>query len=50
MRVPTKFEVFGYPGLTIICFLAAAGAGFSLLLNILWQDHKARRQSETQRW
>ncbi len=50
MRVPTKFEVFGYPGLAIICFLAAAGGGFSLLLNILWQDHKARRQSETQRW
>ena len=25
MRVPTSFQLFGYPGLAIICFLAAAG-------------------------
>ncbi len=47
MRVPTRFTVFGYPGLAIICFLVAAGGGFWLLLNILWQDHKARRDNDT---
>ena len=40
MRVPSRFELFGYPGLAIICFLAAAGGGFWLVLAILWQDHK----------
>ncbi len=50
MRVPTRFQLFGYPGLAIICFLGAAGGGFWLLLNIMWHDHKERRQSETERW
>ncbi len=45
MRVPTRFQLFGYPGLAMLCFLAAAGGGFWLLLNILWQDHKSKRRS-----
>lgn len=44
MRVQTQFEIFGYPGLAILCFIAAAGGGFWLVLNILWQDHKTRRR------
>ncbi len=44
-RVQTNFEIFGYPGLAIICFLAAATGGFGLVLNILWQDHKSRQKS-----
>jgi len=42
MRVPTTFQIGGYPGLAMLCFLSAAGGGFWLLLTILWQDHKSR--------
>ena len=46
MRLQTPFEIFGYPGLAMLCFLAAAGGGFALVLNILWQDHKSKRRSQ----
>src|SRR5512133_2329284 len=49
MRVQTRFELFGYPGLAMICFLAAAGGGFWLLLNILWQDHNSKQRSRNRR-
>jgi predicted unusual protein kinase regulating ubiquinone biosynthesis (AarF/ABC1/UbiB family) len=38
MRVETSFRIWGYPGLAIIFFLVAAGAGIVLLLNILFYD------------
>ena len=38
MRVETSFRIWGYPGLAIIFFLCAAGAGVVLLLNILFYD------------
>ncbi|HEY2082852.1 MAG TPA: AarF/UbiB family protein [Verrucomicrobiae bacterium] len=44
MRVETNFRIFGYPGLAILCFILAAAGGVWLLLNILWQDHKSKRQ------
>lgn len=44
MRVPTEFQIFGYPGLAIICFLAAAAGGIILLLEIVWQDRKHKRR------
>ncbi len=44
MRVETTFRIFGYPGLAILCFIGAAAGGVWLLLNILWQDHKSKRQ------
>jgi ubiquinone biosynthesis protein len=44
MRVPTQFQLFGYPGLAIICFLVAAAGGIILLLNIVWQDRKHKRR------
>jgi predicted unusual protein kinase regulating ubiquinone biosynthesis (AarF/ABC1/UbiB family) len=44
MRVETSFRIFGYPGLAMLCFLAAAGGGFWLLASILWQDHKSRHK------
>ena len=47
MRVPTEFQLFGYPGLAIICFLAAVAGGAILLLKIMLQDRKhARRVRE----
>jgi len=38
MRVETHFKIWGYPGLAIILFLAAAGGGIALLVNILFYD------------
>jgi ubiquinone biosynthesis protein len=38
MRVETSFRIWGYPGLAILLFLAAAGAGVILLVNILFYD------------
>jgi len=38
MRVETTFRIWGYPGLAILLFLAAAGGGIVLLVNILFYD------------
>jgi ubiquinone biosynthesis protein len=43
MRVETAFTIFGYPGLAILCFVIAAGGGFYLVISILWQDYKSRK-------
>jgi predicted unusual protein kinase regulating ubiquinone biosynthesis (AarF/ABC1/UbiB family) len=50
MRVPTEFEILGYPGLAMLCFIAAGGGGFWLVLTIMWQDHKSKRKSQMQRF
>jgi ubiquinone biosynthesis protein len=39
-QVPTSFRIFGYPGLAMLCFLAAMTGGFWLLLAIFFQDRK----------
>jgi ubiquinone biosynthesis protein len=44
MRVDTSFRVFGYPGLAMMCFLAAAAGGCWLLVNIFVQDARSRRR------
>jgi ubiquinone biosynthesis protein len=38
MQVETTFRIWGYPGLAILLFLAAAGGGVVLLINILFYD------------
>ena len=38
MRVETSFRILGYPGLAMICFLAAAGGGLALVVSILRSD------------
>jgi ubiquinone biosynthesis protein len=38
MRVETTFKIFGYPGLAIICFLAAVAGGVMLVVNIVFYD------------
>ena len=38
MRVDTTFRIWGYPGLAIIFFIAAASCGVVLLINILFYD------------
>ena len=45
MRVETPFQLFGYPGLAILCFLAATSGGFWLVIGIFVQDQKSRKKS-----
>jgi ubiquinone biosynthesis protein len=47
MDVPTQFELFGYPGLAILLFLAAAAGGVALVLVILVNDIKAKGRIKT---
>jgi ubiquinone biosynthesis protein len=46
MQVQTSFRIFGYPGLAILCFVAAAAGGFWLVFSVFVQDrrdHKNRK-------
>ena len=45
MQTQTRFQIFGYPGLAILCFLGAAAGGFWLVIRILIQDHERRKKS-----
>jgi predicted unusual protein kinase regulating ubiquinone biosynthesis (AarF/ABC1/UbiB family) len=44
MRVATPFTLFGYPGLAILLFLAAAAGGIALALSILVSDIRTKRK------
>lgn len=44
MRVPTTFTLFGYPGLAILLFLAAAAGGIGVVVSILANDIRARKR------
>jgi predicted unusual protein kinase regulating ubiquinone biosynthesis (AarF/ABC1/UbiB family) len=44
MRVQTSFQLFGYPGLAIVCFLVAAAGGFWLVLSIFVQDYRDKKK------
>ena len=44
MRVETTFRIFGYPGLAMLFFLAAAGGAAWLAFNILSSDRAPRRK------
>ena len=41
----SSFRLFGYPGLAMLLFLAAAGGGFWLLLSIHSQDRKSEKKA-----
>jgi ubiquinone biosynthesis protein len=43
-RVPTTFQILGYPGLAMLFFLAATAGGFWLLFAIFAHDHKSRKK------
>lgn len=45
MRVSTRFQLFGYPGLAILCFMAAAAGGFWLVITIFLHDYRSRRRN-----
>jgi len=40
MSVPTTFKIFGYPGIAMIFFVAAAAGGIALAVTILMYDAK----------
>ena len=44
MRVETTFRILGYPGLAIVCFLAAAGGGAWLVLQIMLADRRSLKE------
>lgn len=40
MRINSDFQIFGYPGIAMICFLIAIGGSAWLVLGILWKDYR----------
>lgn len=46
MRIETRFTLFGYPALAIICFLVAATGGLWLLFSIFIQDEKIKKKKK----
>lgn len=44
MRVESSFQLLGYPGLAILCFLLAATGGFWLVITIMLKDHRSREK------
>jgi len=42
MNIRSTFTIGGYPGIAILCFVAAAGCGFCLVLEVLISDRKSR--------
>jgi ubiquinone biosynthesis protein len=44
MRVNTAFQLFGYPGLAILCFLGAAVGSFWLVISIFVHDYRNRKK------
>jgi predicted unusual protein kinase regulating ubiquinone biosynthesis (AarF/ABC1/UbiB family) len=38
MQVETSFRILGYPGLAMLCFIAAAGGGLTLVVSIVRSD------------
>ena len=44
-RVETPFRIFGYPGLAMLCFIAAAAGGFWLIIRIFVSDYRSRKMN-----
>jgi ubiquinone biosynthesis protein len=44
MRINSTFQIFGYPGIAMICFLIALGGSGWLVLGILWKDYKDKHK------
>jgi predicted unusual protein kinase regulating ubiquinone biosynthesis (AarF/ABC1/UbiB family) len=45
MRIQTHFQLFGYPGIAMICFLVAGGGAFWLLISIFFQDERIHKKT-----
>jgi predicted unusual protein kinase regulating ubiquinone biosynthesis (AarF/ABC1/UbiB family) len=46
MRVESSFRILGYPAIAILFFLAAAGGGIFLLVDIFMTDYKSGRKKK----
>jgi predicted unusual protein kinase regulating ubiquinone biosynthesis (AarF/ABC1/UbiB family) len=44
MRISSTFQIFGYPGIAMICFLIATGGSAWLIIGILWKDYKDKHK------
>jgi hypothetical protein len=44
--VPSSVEILGYPALAILFFLAAAGGGIFLLVDIFMTDYRSGRKKK----
>jgi ubiquinone biosynthesis protein len=44
MRINSTFQIFGYPGIAMICFLVALGGSSWLVLGILWKDYQDKHK------
>lgn len=49
MQVPTSSRLMGYPTVAIVCFLAAAAAGFALLISIFRSDRRVNAYDRKKR-
>jgi predicted unusual protein kinase regulating ubiquinone biosynthesis (AarF/ABC1/UbiB family) len=43
-RVSSTFQLFGYPGLAILCFMSAAAGSFWLVISIFVSDYRSRKK------
>ncbi|HMK34089.1 MAG TPA: AarF/UbiB family protein [Desulfomonilaceae bacterium] len=43
-RIPTSFQILGYPAIAMILFLLAAAGAVALMLDILFYDEKPRKK------
>ncbi|MBV8519659.1 MAG: AarF/ABC1/UbiB kinase family protein [Acidobacteria bacterium] len=46
MRVPSRFTIFGYPGLAVFGYLLASAAAFYLILSTLIRDRKDQERAK----
>jgi predicted unusual protein kinase regulating ubiquinone biosynthesis (AarF/ABC1/UbiB family) len=44
MRINSTFQVLGYPGIAMICFLIAVFGSGWLILSILWKDYRDKHK------
>ncbi|HYK00700.1 MAG TPA: AarF/UbiB family protein [Thermoanaerobaculia bacterium] len=46
MRVPTRFTIFGYPGLAMLGYLLASAAAFYLIFSTIVQDRRDQEKAK----
>jgi ubiquinone biosynthesis protein len=46
MRVPTRFTIFGYPGLAVLGYLMASAAAFYLIVSTIVQDRRDQEKAK----
>jgi len=45
MRIESSWKLLGYPGIGIVCFLAAAAGGFYLVISIFVSDRRSQHKA-----